>query len=173
MKSYGKLVEYKASMFHATLPFDLTVAVTPPIPVEFGPAVDNLEVYDTDIYQWSPTEPETVICKLSGWYDVRATINFEQSSGGLRSNVFGWIASNGGFGTTFTTIQKTRSFGYIRNNSTRYGTVSISQPLKIDNPMTSLHLEVSRENTSSSIFIPAGEASIFLQRLRPLQDTGK
>lgn len=173
MKSYGKLVEYKASMFHGTCPFDLTIAQNVAIPIRFGQSVDDLDVLDTDIYSYDPTNPNNIVCKLSGWYDVRATVNFEQSSGGKEGNVIGWFSSNNGFGTTYNMIQKTLSFGYMRNDKTRYGTISISQPIKLVNPSTTLRLEVERNTANSSIFLRAGEASVFIQRLRPLQDTGK
>lgn len=171
MKSYGKLVEFKASMFHAICPFALSIGRNDPVPIRFNSDIDDIEVLDTDIYSYSVTNPFQVVCKLAGWYDVRAMINFEQTSGNQRSNVFGYLSQNTGSG--FEIIDKTVSYAYVRNTSARFGTIVITQPLKIAVPNTAIQLLVNRQNINSSIFVRANEASIFLQRLRPLQDTGK
>jgi hypothetical protein len=171
MKLYGKLVEFKASLFHAICPFQLSIGRNDPIPIRWNTDPEDIEVYDTDIYSYVGTNPFQVTCKLTGWYDVRASINFEQTSGGNRSNVFGYVSKDEGNG--FEIIQKTFSYAYVRNTSARYGTIVISQPIKITQPNTALQLLVNRQNINSSIFVRQGEASIFLQRLRPLQDTGR
>lgn len=169
MRMYGKLVEFKASLFYTICPYQISVAKKSDTPVKMPDNIEDLKVYDEDMYTYDPNFDTYVTLKKSGWYEFRAKMNFEQTQGNSRSNVYGWFAQNVGQG--WEALETTRSYAYMRNTSARYGTVVITQPVKIEHDNAQIRLYAARDNVNSTILIRANEATLFLRRLRPLQDT--
>lgn len=166
MRKYGKLEEYKASIFHAVMPFDLSFSGTQAL-LRFNPDPEDLENIDEDIYGYDGVS--SILCREAGWYDMRYSINYEQSSGGDRDTVYAWMSRSQGFTGPFEVLFQTLGLGYIRNNSARNGTISITQLVKIEVPNSILTITITNLENNASLFVPAGAGSVFLQKLRPLR----
>lgn len=170
MKMKGKLEAYRAKIIHGIVPFDISFSGTASARLRFGTGPEAMENIDDEAYAYSDQQPDTIIIRDRGWYDLRYTINFEQTSS-RRDNVYSYLEVDYNDDGIFTGLPETFSIEYVRNRNQRFGTLITTRPFRVpvDNAKFRFVIRAVESGGSINLFVPANQASFYIRKLRPLQ----
>lgn len=172
MKKYGRLLESRVNVFYSASKYQITFTTWFNTYMRFG-LRSEVENIDSTVFDYSDADDSMVVIKEPGWYDVKATIDFYQSSNFNRSIVYGWIETDNGGDGNFSEEEGTRVYAYSRNEKAGRGTIDINIPICVEQAGTRIRVTSNRALWYLGLVVSVKGTSLYMQRLRPLQDGEK